>query len=89
MKGGNMKKIIGIVIASLVFCNIGFAEIKMIESEIIGAARVERYQLSTVCVDGYKFVVAKSGEVHSMSMVQFMREGGANEKYKKAVPAKC
>ena len=63
-----MKKIFGVVIASMMFANIGFAEIKMIESEIIGAARVERYQLSTVCVDGYKFVVAKSGEVHSMSI---------------------
>ena len=31
-KGGSMKKIIGIVIASLVFCNIGFAEVKLIEA---------------------------------------------------------
>ena len=83
-----MKKIIGIVIASLVFCNIGFAEIKMIESEIIGAARVERYQLSTVCVDGYKFVVAKSGEVHSMSMVQFYEDADESDHYL-IVPAKC
>ena len=85
-----MKKIIVIVIASMMFANIGFAEIKMIESEIIGAARVERYQLSTVCVDGYKFVVAKSGEVHSMSMVQFYETvDHYNRVIGTALPARC
>ena len=29
----NLKKIIGIIIASLVFCNIGFAEIREIENQ--------------------------------------------------------
>ena len=83
-----MKKIIGIVIASLVFCNIGYGEIKMIESETIGDARVERYLVSTVCVDGYKFVLAKSGQVHSISMVQLYEDADESDHYL-IVPAKC
>ena len=81
-----MKKILGIVIASMMFANIGFAEIRQIESETIGVSHSERYLVSTVCVDGYKFVVAKSGEVHSMSMVQFMRQ---NKVSGAAYPVKC
>ena len=46
-----MKKIIGIVIASLVFCNIGFAKMRLIERKI-----VDGNYLSSMCVDGYKFV---------------------------------
>ena len=80
-----MKKIIGIVIASMMFANIGYAEIRQIESETIGAAHVERYLVSTVCVYGYKFVLAKAGQVHSMSMVQFWKK----EKGYKPEPAKC
>jgi hypothetical protein len=85
-----MKKIIGIVIASLMFANIGYAEIRQIESETIGAAHSERYLLSTVCVDGYKFVLAKSGQVHSISMVQ-LYEGSTHyaESDSRVVPARC
>jgi len=82
-----MKKIIGIVIASLVFCNVGHGEIKMIESETIGASHSQRYLVSTVCVDGYKFVIAKAGKVHSMSMVQFYTDQSFHEG--RDLPAKC
>ena len=51
-----MKKIIGIVIASLLFSNIGLAEMKRIEDTDISLAYYTR--MATVCVDGYKFVVA-------------------------------
>ena len=71
-KGKNiMKKIIGIVIASLVFCSVGFAEMKRIEEKKFSYLN---YHLSTVCVDKYKFVVATSntGEV---SVVQFLEQG--------------
>ena len=81
-----MSKIIGIVFISLMFANIGYAEIRLIESETNGADHSERYLLSTVCIDGYKFVVVKSGKVHSMSMsmVQFMEDFN-----NAAVPAEC
>ena len=59
-----MKKIIGIVFASLMFCNIGFAEIRVIEFKKFTGNYIE-----TICVDGYKFVIntGRSGT----SMVQF------------------
>tara|TARA_B100002003_G_scaffold37919_1_gene33432 strand:+ start:305 stop:559 length:255 start_codon:yes stop_codon:yes gene_type:complete len=71
MKGKNiMKKIIGIVIASLMFCNIGYAEIKLIEGQKIELGFGKFGTISTVCVDGYKFVTTKIyGE--GVSMVQF------------------
>ena len=73
-----MKKIIGIVIASLMFANIGYAEIKLIEKK----AMPDAYTISTVCVDGYKFVVVR--DVDGVSMVQFFeRAGGVS------LPAKC
>ena len=76
-----MKKIIGIVIASLVFCNIGFAEMKRIEDKEI---RVGIYtRMATVCVDGFKFVVSYNSS-QMISMVQFFeRAGGVS------LPAKC
>ena len=64
-----MKKIIGIVIASLMFCNIGYArDIREIDDPY--SAQLTKY-IQTVCVDGYKFVVWE-GEVSSM--VQFLKE---------------
>ena len=64
-----MKKIIGIVIASLVFCNVGFAEIITIEESTVdfkGDAHTSNYAntgVSTICVDGYKFVATNPGVV--------------------------
>ena len=81
-----MKKIIGIVIASLMFCNIGFAEIRVIEYE-----KLERqgsdYFISTVCIDGYKFVTAKSQSADSLSIVQFYTDQSFHKKL--ALPAEC
>ena len=73
-----MKKIIGIVIASLLFCNIGYTEMKRIEHEIFNY-----YHLSTVCVDGYKYVVA-STNAGNVSVVQLYRDFN-----NAAVPAEC
>ena len=72
-----MKKIIGIIFVSLMFCNIGFAEIKQIEKESIEGDMVE-----TICVDGYKFVAYRTTD--GASIVQFYeRAGGVS------LPAKC
>ena len=46
-----MKKIIGIIFISLMFANIGYAEMRLIERKI-----VDGNYLSSMCVDGYKFV---------------------------------
>ena len=76
-----MKKLIGIVIASMMFANIGYAEMKRIEDKEI---RVGIYtRMATVCVDGYRFVVSYNSS-QMISMVQFFeRAGGVS------LPAKC
>jgi hypothetical protein len=76
-----MKKIVCIVIASLVLCGIGFAEIRLIEQKKIKTKDIH-YMVSTICVDGYKFVISPGFK--GKSMVQFFEE--RNEK---SVPAKC
>ena len=74
-----MKKLIGIVVASMVFANIGHAEMRMIEEAEVGI-----HTVFTICVDGYKFVVWKPYKKEGVSMVQFyeVRDG-------KSLPAKC
>ena len=75
-----MKKIIVIVIAGLVFGSIAFAEMKRIEEKKFSFLN---YHLSTVCVDGYKFVVASS-TAGNVSVVQFyVRDGSGDTILKK------
>ena len=76
-----MKKIIVIVIASLVFGSIAFAEMKRIEDKEIRVAYYTR--MATVCVDGYKFVVSYNSS-QMISMVQAFEERDG-----KSLPAKC
>ncbi len=79
-----MKKIILIIFVSLMFCNIGFAEMKLFEEKTLKGKKAASYYMATVCVDGYKFVITglKASE---RSMVQFY-EAGNNQSPK---PAKC
>ena len=74
-----MKRIIGIIIASLVFCTIGFAGIQMYEGNKFWIGGHMETVVSTVCIDGYKF--AHSRRIRAVSMVQFYEEGGR--------PARC
>jgi len=77
-----MKKIIGIVIASLMFANIGFAEMRIIEDTAVGPTDSNTYiVMSTMCVDGHKFVLHGTD-----SIVQFY-EWNAN--YGLPIPATC
>ena len=64
-----MKKIIGIIFISLMFCNVGFAKMKLIEEKTLKGKKAASYYMATVCVDGYKFVITglKASE---RSMVQ-------------------
>ena len=78
-----MKKIILIIFASLMFCNIGYAEMRLIESKTIKDRKFYNSTIGTVCVDGYKFVVSYNSS-QMISMVQFFeRAGGVS------LPAKC
>lgn len=70
-----MKKIILIIFVSLMFCNIGFAEIKFIEEKKIKDGTFTQF-IQTVCIDGYKFVIVnKMGKNQSTSIVQFFTRG--------------
>ena len=64
-----MKKIIGIIFISLMFANIGFAEIRLIEDKVVKG--YDSFYVATICVDGYKFVVTKGGQ--GRSIVQFYK----------------
>ena len=55
-----MKKIIGIIFISLMFANIGFAEIKVIENKKIMMGIAPRWT-TTICVDSHKFVIFRDG----------------------------
>ena len=79
-----MKKIIGVVIASMMFANIGYAEWRVINQKTIKPDHMTlkntwNVPVSTICVDGYKFVVKNH------SIVQFF-EAGNNQS---PIPAKC
>ena len=78
-----MKKIIGIAIASLMFFNIAFAEMTLIEQKTIKGPKTwkDTYNLhaTTVCIDRYKFVLNRES-----SMIQFFEERDG-----KSLPAKC
>ena len=86
-----MKKLIGIFIASLVFCNVGFAEVRLIESVTIKQKALKallgaNFSVNTFCVDSYKFVMSKGAGKNqsSRTMVQFYEERDG-----KSLPAKC
>ena len=82
-----MKKLIGMVIASLLFSNIGFAAIAIIDGKQLKTGSWVNIRVDTVCVDGYKFVVSRN---HSgtISMVQSMRKHvGVDRKY--ILPQEC
>ena len=61
-----MKKIIGIIFVSLMFANIGFAEIRQIENQTLRAGIV----VTTVCVDRFKFVIAQASNTGEISIAQ-------------------
>ena len=79
------RRIIGIVIASLMFANIGFAEIRSIEKNSI-KMQYGHMAVSTFCVDGYKFIVARDDKNKAVSIdLKQMYE----EKDGKSLPTKC
>ena len=80
-----MKKLLGIMVLGLLWCNVGFAEIKLLEEKIIKGKKTN-YLMSTFCIDGYKFVVFDRVAKESVSMVQFIRQ---NKVSGATYPVKC
>ena len=80
-----MKKIIVIVIASLMFCNIGFAEMRDIEKGFVKFRSSGAY-VTTMCIDGYKFVVMKDSHNDGLSVAVTQ---AFEERDGKSLPQKC
>jgi len=76
-----MKKLLGILVLGLLWCNVGFAEMRLIEEKKLKAKQFN-YISATFCIDGYKFVMF-TGHA-GKSMVQFFEERDG-----KSLPAKC
>ena len=84
-KGKNiMKKIIGIIFVSLMFANNGFAEMRLMEKQIMkqNYGRPDSSSIATACIDGYKFVIVRG--TRAISVTQFYKEVDG-----KSLPAKC
>jgi len=86
-----MRRIIGIVIASLMFANIGFAEMRILESTTFAPFhRHNKIYLATVCIDGYKFIIHEGDyEKGAGGPIQFYEVGGTSPNRHMALPAKC
>ncbi len=84
-----MKKLLGILVLGLLWCNVGFAEMRLIEEKKLKAKQFN-YISATFCIDGYKFVIVnKMGKNQSTSIVQAFRVGGTSPNKHMALPAKC
>ena len=77
-----MKKLFGMIAIILLFSSVVFGVTVRIDNDTLGI--FYKYEVSTVCVDGYKFVIVDTGENGSTSIVQFYEF-----EYGKTVPAKC
>jgi hypothetical protein len=51
-----MKKLLGIVVLGLLWCNVGAAKIKLLERELINQGTNRSIVVSSICIDGYKFI---------------------------------
>ena len=77
-----MKKILGIVIASMVFANIAFADMRLIEEKKVKRKGAADFYMATTCIDEHKFVLV--GLKTSSYMVQAFEERDG-----KSLPTKC
>tara|TARA_B100000953_G_C17804256_1_gene353150 strand:- start:50 stop:316 length:267 start_codon:yes stop_codon:yes gene_type:complete len=85
-----MKKILWIIVLGLLWCNVGFAEIKEIESKKITSHKDK--VITTVCVDGYKFVIVENQNGISITQAFFYKPGkpfNAKDFPSKAAPEEC
>ena len=83
-----MKKILGIIIISLIFCSNSFGAMRIIEGKVVENGKVKA-KIGTVCIDGYKFVIAyklntSKGGV-TLGLTQFY-EANNNQT---SIPSKC
>ena len=86
-----MKKIIFILLFVFLFSSVAFADIEVLEKkEIIGTLNEEIYGyprsiISIWCVDGYKYVLVRSGE-GSINIEQMFQKVSSYDNF---IPIKC
>ena len=51
-----MKKFLWIIVLGLLWCNVGVAKIKLLERELINQGTNRSIVVSSICIDGYKFI---------------------------------
>ena len=74
--------------AGMLWCNVGFAEIRLIEKNYIKTKDMGwvNVAVSTFCVDGYKFILAQEDKdkAISLDLKQIFEERNGQ-----SLPAKC
>jgi hypothetical protein len=84
-----MNKFLGIVVLGLLWCNVGFAEMRLIENKHLGPGHDENhyYMLTTICVDGYKFVIHEPTYRFNETVTNMVQ--AFEERDGKSLPTKC
>ena len=79
-----MRKLFGIIIIMFLFSSVVFAKSKRIDTDILG--RDDRPKVTTICVDGYKFVLVGDtvSKAAAHGIVQFYINQNGN-----VIPATC
>ncbi len=77
-----MKKLLGIVVLGLLWCNVAFSKMYVIENELMNLKDYDSSSVATACIDGYKFVIVRG--TRAISVTQFYKEVDG-----KSLPEKC
>ena len=77
-----MRKIIGIIFISLMFANIAFADMRLIEEKKVKRKGAAHLYIATTCIDEHKFVLVGLGTGGHMVQAFEERDG-------KSLPTKC
>ena len=81
-----MKKLFLYIFLLLMWCNAGFAEMRLIEEKTLKGKNFN-YTIATVCIDGYKFVIGRRLKVQSM--VQFFERENEEADMQPPEPSRC
>ena len=85
---GIMKKILGIIIISLIFCSTSFGAMRIIEGKVVENGKVKA-KIGTVCIDGYKFVIAYKLNASKGGMTLGLTQFYEANNNQTSIPSKC
>lgn len=81
-----MKKFLTIIILGLLLSGNAYTEMRLIEEKTLKGKKYN-YNIATVCIDGYKFVISRNPT--SRSMTQFFERENKDADMQPAEPARC